>query len=50
LDNIKKEADTDTEEVIKAFEAESVTSEMTQIYQGIKDKRIVITGVTGIDI
>lgn len=42
LDNLKKEADSDTEAVIKAFEAETVTSEMTQIYQGIKDKRIVI--------
>lgn len=42
LDSIKKEADTSTEEMIKAFEAESVTSEMTQIHQGIKDKRAVI--------
>eukprot|EP00826_Nyctotherus_ovalis_P001219 TRINITY_DN1016_c0_g1_i1.p1 TRINITY_DN1016_c0_g1~~TRINITY_DN1016_c0_g1_i1.p1 ORF type:complete len:622 (+),score=216.51 TRINITY_DN1016_c0_g1_i1:229-2094(+) len=41
LDGLKKEADADTEEIIKAFEAESVSSEMTQIYQGIKDKRRV---------
>ena len=50
LDNLKKEIDNDTEDVIKAYEAESVTSEMTQIYQKIKDKRIVIGGIIGVDI
>eukprot|EP00826_Nyctotherus_ovalis_P001221 TRINITY_DN1016_c0_g1_i11.p1 TRINITY_DN1016_c0_g1~~TRINITY_DN1016_c0_g1_i11.p1 ORF type:complete len:675 (+),score=180.50 TRINITY_DN1016_c0_g1_i11:229-2253(+) len=50
LDSIKKEADSDTEEMIKAYKAESVSGDMTQIYQGIRDKRAVIFYVAGIDI
>lgn len=42
LDNLKKDSDGDVETLIKTFEAESVTGDMTQIYQKIKDKRMVI--------
>ena len=41
LDELKGTSDSQTEGLIKSFEAESVTSEMTQIYQKIKDKRTV---------
>ena len=50
LDNLKREIDNDTEDVIKAYEAESVTSEMAQINQKLKDKRIVIGGIIGLGI
>ena len=41
LDELKGVSDSNTEGLIKSFEAESVTSDMTQIYQKIKDKRTV---------
>jgi len=50
LDATKKEADTITEEMFKTSEAESVTSDMTQIHQGIKDKRTVSLPYSLIDL
>jgi hypothetical protein len=39
LGELRKEAETITEGMIKSFESETVTSEMTQVYQKLKDKR-----------
>lgn len=47
LGELKKETETITEGMIKSFESETVTSEMTQVHQKLKDKKTTFDELKG---